>query len=260
MSFHRPIAILLSLIVLEGISFTALRAQGGPPFYTNDTGTPGANSWEINWGYMPFLYQNSSTSHVPDLDVNYGIGNRIQLTYESAWLRIAGAGNAKYGMAQDQLGVKWHFYDNKTSGLAISVFPQLSVNNPNSSVRRGLTPPGASLLLPVEVSKPAGPVDLNFEAGYNVVHLGADGWTAGFAAGHQFTRKLELDGEFYSSGAFQRVEYQDTVDAGGRYALRPYLIALFMAGRSVAPARGNQPYFVGYFGVQLLLEKWRLKK
>jgi hypothetical protein len=30
-------------------------AQGGPPYYTNDPGTPGHLNWEINVGYMPFL-------------------------------------------------------------------------------------------------------------------------------------------------------------------------------------------------------------
>jgi hypothetical protein len=30
-------------------------AQGGPPYYTNDPGTPGHLNWEINLGYMPFL-------------------------------------------------------------------------------------------------------------------------------------------------------------------------------------------------------------
>jgi len=28
---------------------------------------------------------------------------------------------------------------------------------------------------------------------------------------------------------------------------------LWMAGRGVEPAKSNQPYFVGYFGVQILL-------
>src|SRR5277367_2137724 len=84
------------------------RAQGGPPYYTTDPGTPGPNSWEINLGYMPFLYTGSSVSHVPDVDINYGIGERIQLTYESAWLRVTDGSNPpKYGLNQDQLGFKW---------------------------------------------------------------------------------------------------------------------------------------------------------
>jgi len=80
------------------------RAQGGPPYYTNDPGTPGPNSWEINLGYMPFLYSGFSTSHIPDVDINYGVGERIQLTYESAWLRVKnGPDAAKDGVGQDQL-------------------------------------------------------------------------------------------------------------------------------------------------------------
>jgi hypothetical protein len=63
-------------------------ARGGPPYYTNDPGTPGNLNWEINLGYMPFLYAHQSVSHTPDVDINFGIGDRIQLTYENAWLRV----------------------------------------------------------------------------------------------------------------------------------------------------------------------------
>src|ERR1700730_19361603 len=114
---------------------TAAVAQGGPPYYTNDPGTPGNLNWEINLGYMPFLYSNQSITHTPDVDINYGLGDRIQLTFENAWLRVVNpSSTSKYGLGQDQLGVKWRFYDNKESGLAISVFPQLSLNNPDNSV------------------------------------------------------------------------------------------------------------------------------
>src|ERR1700734_1906000 len=53
-------------------------AQGGPPYYTNDPGTPGNLQWEINLAYMPFLFPNSSISHTPDVDINFGLGERIQ--------------------------------------------------------------------------------------------------------------------------------------------------------------------------------------
>ncbi|MFZ3262855.1 MAG: hypothetical protein WA172_02550, partial [Terriglobales bacterium] len=47
-------------------------AQGGPPYYTNDPGTPGRFNWEINFGYMPFFYSHQSVSHTPDVDINFG--------------------------------------------------------------------------------------------------------------------------------------------------------------------------------------------
>jgi hypothetical protein len=228
-------------------------AQGGPPYYTNDPGTPGNLQWEINFGYMPFLFPNSSITHTPDVDINFGLGDRIQLTYESAWLRVAKPSPAKFGMGQDQLGIKWRFYDNQDSGFAMSIFPQLSVNNPNDAVARGITPRGASLILPVEFSKKLGPIDLNWEAGYNFVHLGPDGWLAGVVVGHEFTNNLELDAEFYSLGTFHPSNYQETLEGGLRYKIHPPVILLLMAGRSLQAAGTTQPYFVGYFGVQFLL-------
>ena len=228
-------------------------AQGGPPYYTNDPGTPGNLQWEINLAYMPFLFPNSSISHTPDVDINFGLGERIQLTYESAWLRVADPSPVKFGLGQDQLGFKWRFYDNKDSGFAMSLFPQVSINNPNDSVARGITPRGASLILPLEFSKKIGPIDLNWEVGYNFVHKGPDGWLAGIVVGHEFTKKLELDAEFYSIGTFPPSRDQETLGAGLRYKIHPPVIVLLMAGRSVQPAGVTQPYFVGYFGLQFLL-------
>jgi hypothetical protein len=240
--------------LLLGFACSSGFAQGGPPYYTTDPGTPGNKNWEINFGYMPFLFDGDSITHSPDVDINFGLGNRIQLTYEDAWLRSWTEGaKAKYGMGQDQLGVKWRFYDTGEKGMQFSVFPQLSINNPNHAVQRGITPAGASLLLPVEFTRKLGPVDLNLESGYDLVHLGPDGWFTGLVVGREVTRRLELDAEFFSTGTFHPSEFQPIIDIGGRYRLRRPLILLLMAGRGIRPASGDQAYFVGYFGVQVLL-------
>jgi len=228
--------------------------QGGPPYYTNDPGTPGNKNWEINLGYMPFFFEGQSISHTPDVDINFGLGDRIQLTYEDAWLRVQSHPDpVHYGMGQDQLGVKWRFYDTGEAGMAFSIFPQLSVNNPNHAVQRGITPPGASLIVPLEFRRKLGPVDINAEAGYNFVHLGPDNWLTGLVVGRDLTTRLEVDFEFYQTGTFHPAFVQPTLDVGARYKLHRPIILLLMAGRAVEPARSNQPYFVGYFGVQLLL-------
>jgi hypothetical protein len=249
------ILVLRSLIFLAFFSVgTSAFAQGGPPYYTNDPGTPGPFNWEINIGYMPFFYSNQSVSHVPDLDINFGIGDRIQLTYESAWLRVQNPGSAtKFGLNQSNPGVKWRFYDAGESGLSVSVFPQLFLNNPDDAVRRGITPPNDSFLLPVEFSKKFGPVDVDYEIGYQFVRKGPDGWLTGLVLGHEFTSKFELDAELYFQGTFHPSNVQTTFDFGARYKIHSPVILLLMAGRSFEPARSNQPYFVGYFGIQLLL-------
>jgi hypothetical protein len=229
-------------------------AQGGPPYYTNDPGTPGNHNWEINLGYMPFYYNGQSISHVPDVDINFGLGDRIQLTYENAWLRVRNsASSAKYGLGQSNPGVKWRFYDGGESGLSVSVFPQLFLNNPNDAVRRGITPASESFLLPFEFTHKIGPIDVDYEIGYEQVHKGPNGWITGLVVGHDFTRKFEGDMEFYNSGTFHPWQNQPTLDIGGRYKIHRPVILLFMAGRALEPARSNQAYFLGYFGIQLLL-------
>ncbi|MGA7381221.1 MAG: hypothetical protein WBX03_10245 [Terriglobales bacterium] len=229
-------------------------AQGGPPYYTNDPGTPGHLNWEINLAYMPFLYSDQSVSHTPDVDINFGIGDRIQLTYENAWLRVHNPSAAtEFGLGQSNPGVKWRFYDAGESGLSISMFPQFFLNNPNNAVRRGITPPTDTFLLPVEFSKKFGPVDVDYEIGYQLVHKGPNGWLTGLVLGHDFTSKLEMDMELYSQGSFHPSAYQPTIGVGGRYKIHRPAILLFMAGRSLEPTRSDQSYFVGYFGIQLLL-------
>jgi len=229
-------------------------AQGGPPYYTNDPGTPGNHNWEINLGYMPFYYTGQSVSHTPDVDINFGVGSRIQLTYENAWLRVQNPFSpAKYGLGQSNPGVKWRFYDAGEGHLAISTFPQLFLNNPNDAVKRGITPASEIFFLPMEFTNKFGPFDVDYEIGYEVAHKGPNGWLTGLVVGHDFSSKLEGDIEFYNQGVFHPSENQPTIDVGGRYKIHKPVILLFMAGRSLEPARSNQSYFLGYFGIQLLL-------
>jgi len=246
--------IFLVICALSCLASRIALAQGGPPYYTTDPGTPGHLNWEINLGYMPFLYNGNSISHVPDVDINFGLGDRIQLTYENAWLRVWNQGSpAKYGMGQDNVGVKWRFYDSGEEGMQLSIFPQGFINNPNHAAQRGITAPGSSFLFPVEFTRKIGPIDLNLESGYNIVHLGPNGWFTGMIVGHEFTKKLELDAELFTTGVFHPSFVQPTFDVGGRYKLHRPFILLLMAGRSIRPAQSNQPFFVGYFGVQVLL-------
>jgi hypothetical protein len=255
-SVPSPAAIVASLMLAFFflLSPSSSLAQGGPPYYTNDPGTPGHLNWEINLGYMPFYYSGQSDSHTPDVDINFGVGERIQLTYENAWLRVQNPGSkTEFGLGQSNPGVKWRFYDAGEDGLSVSVFPQLFLNNPNDAVRRGITSPTDSFLLPLEFSKKFGPVDVDYELGYQAVHKGPDGWITGLVLGHEFTPKFELDMELYAQGTFHPSEYQPILDFGARYKIHSPVILLLMAGRSFEPARSNQPYFVGYFGIQFLL-------
>jgi len=57
-------------------------AQGGPPFRTDDPDPPGNRHWEINFGFIADRNPGEGAYQVPDFDINYGLGDRIQLKYE----------------------------------------------------------------------------------------------------------------------------------------------------------------------------------
>jgi hypothetical protein len=186
------ISLLLGALALQLCFSSPSKARGGPPYYTTDPGTSGPNSWEINLGYMPFLSSETSTSHVPDVHINYGVGERIQLTYESAWLRVRNAGGAPvYGMEQSNPGLTWRFYGSEEQCFQISIFPQGSINNPNPAVKRGLSPPGSRFPMPMEFTKKVGPVDVNWEVGYLAVLKGPAGWLGGLVVGHDVSKNWE---------------------------------------------------------------------
>lgn len=263
----RKSTLLISLaLLLLGFGCPNLKAQGGPPYVTNDPGTPGNKQWEINIGYEPYYHSGNYVSHTPDIDINYGLGDFVQLTVETAYLTANtppvghfGPGtpippNVTYhGLEQSEIGVKWRFYDNDKKKFAMSIFPQVLLNNPNLSVAHGLATRGSGVILPMEFTKTLGPVDVDFELGYIPIHYGPNQWLTGLVVGHDLTKKLEIDTEFYATQAVNGTDKYWTGAGGFRYKLRPPFILLVMAGRALVGTTSSQPYFLGYFGMQFLL-------
>jgi hypothetical protein len=101
----------------------AARAQGGPPFRTDDPETPGNKHWEINFGWIGDRNRAAGAYQVPDFDINYGLGDRIQLKYEipiaiQETRALAGSASvpAQEGvvlgdLGESLLGIKWRFYE-----------------------------------------------------------------------------------------------------------------------------------------------------
>jgi hypothetical protein len=233
------------------------RAQGGPPLLTNDPGTPGNTNWENNFGFVQVLRQHENVFQVPQIDLNYGLGDRIQLTFEVPYVLVTAQHQPlQTGWTNAQPGVKWRFYDGGEDGWQLSVFPQAETNGPRASVKKGIADRGPRFLLPFEVTKKFGPVHLDFEAGYWFPVHGHEERIIGFAAGHKFTPKLELIGEIYNDSAMGVPPHDTTFDLGGRYEFHKGLLFLFAAGRSFSSPASGQPQFIGYFGLQVLLTKY----
>ena len=240
---------ILALLFLAPL---ALLAQGGPPLLTDDPGTPGRNNWEINLGYAIDRQPGDNAYETPILDMNYGWGDRVQLKYEMPYIYSSiGNGPLISGPGDSKVGVKIRFFQDNKLDLNISTYPQLEVNNTQNSVRRGLVYNGPLFLLPLEVTKRVGPVDVDLEVGHWFTQQQGY-WISGLALGHQATRRLEVLGELYSNSA--PVGPRDnTFDFGGRYRLNRNALFIFMAGRSFSPPSSGESQFIGYFGMQLQL-------
>ena len=246
-------AVFFCLAVLL-LSAATLAAQGGPPLLTDDPGTPGRNNWEINVGYTQDRAQGDNYYETPILDLNYGWGDRVQLKYEMPYIfNSENGGKLQGGPGDSKFGVKIRFLQNEKLDLNIGSYPQLEINNTHESVTRNLVYNGPQFLLPLEITKKAGPVDLDLEVGHWFTQ-NQGYWIAGLAAGHQATKRLEVLTEVYSNSTpFGRRD--NTFDFGGRYRLSRNALFIFMAGRSFSPPSSGQSQFIGYFGMQFQLGK-----
>src|SRR5438045_231098 len=104
-------------------------AQGGPPLLTDDPGTPGNRNWEINIAATHFRTAEEREIEVPLLDINYGLGDRIQLKYEVPYLFDSDE-RAPYrrALGNSLIGVKWRFFQKcDENGWNISTYPQIEV-------------------------------------------------------------------------------------------------------------------------------------
>ena len=248
----------LSRVALFLLGPLPLLAQGGPPLLTDDPGTPGNRNWEINISSTQFWSNTERALQSPLLDINYGLGDRIQLKYQVPYLFFSDNGAPfKGGVGNSLLGLKWRFYQQGSeTGWHISIYPQLELNNPTDSDARQIVDKGPRFLLPVEVTKVFGPVEVNFEGGYWFTNQTPGNQTPserilGLAFGHQFNRRFEGLCEFYDDVLLGGGDRSVTFDVGGRYEFRKGLLLLFMAGRGLGTVGGQSVSFIGYFGLQV---------
>ncbi|HTR48081.1 MAG TPA: hypothetical protein VMM16_11920 [Verrucomicrobiae bacterium] len=243
----------LALLGSSGVA----RAQGGPPYLTTDPGTPGNGNWEINIAAAPTTRQGVASYQLPQIDVNFGLGGRIQLSYEIPYIVQTSAGApTQSGWSNALTGVKWRFLDHGEDGWQISTFPQIQTGSTTAARAKGIAGNGPRLLLPVEIARKVGPLDLNFEGGYFFPWHGQPERILGLLAGRSLTTRLEVDGEVYNDRAMGDLPRDTTFDFGGRCKVHRGFILLFMAGRSFSGSASGQPEFIGYFGVQVLLSKF----
>ena len=249
-SKKRSIECVLFAAALSLAAYPSAAAQGGPPMITDDPFTVGANNWEIN--LLPAMEhtKGSTLYEMPNVDMNYGVGYRIQLKFEVPWVvrKDAGVG-AESGLGNAGIGMRYRFIDESRHGFAMSTYPAFEFSGTSSSVRRGVAEPTRSFFVPVEIAKTVNGVGVNGEVGYLFEQGGEGSWEYGLLFGRNASEKVELLGELHESVDKGFAANEFLINLGSRIGMTDHVTLLVSAGRTLHGV--GSPTTIASLGLQL---------
>lgn len=241
----------LLVAILSVLACRSIEAQGGPPMITDDPATVGNGNWEIN--LLPTMERTRSGTRyeTPNVDINYGLGNRLQLRFEVPWVVQTERGStARSGLGNSGVGVRFRFIDEARHGFSMSTYPALEFNNPTNSVKRGLADEGHRFFLPVEIAREINGTVVNAEVGYLFDQYGENSWEYGLVVGRDVSEHVELLGEVHGSTPRDLSEREVVFNIGSRVGMTEHVTLLVSGGRSIRnPADG--PVTIAALGLQL---------
>jgi hypothetical protein len=238
----------MTLLLFIGYAL-AEDAGSGPPLIGDDPGTPGPGNWEINLAATASRTATVTELNAPQLDLNYGVGDRIQIAYSVAYGLDMTNGKTSGGLGDSVFGVKWRFYDNEDAHLSASIYPKIMLprNLGNQVVN--------NIELPAEISWTTGKWTLGVDGGYELGIAGKssgdaeNGWFAGAAGGLAVSDPFQLLAEVHAEGAGTSTEL--VFNLGARYAATPWLNLLVSGGHSLVTHNAD-PELFGYFAFQFV--------
>jgi hypothetical protein len=222
----------------------------GPPLETDDPDTPGSNRWEINLS-SPFATRKDTWLFQPLLDLNYGVGESVQLKLKPRLaVRDEPGSGVEAGAGNIQIGVKWRFLDQDHHQVSMSFYPQADLNPPGNSVERGLVSEGAQFFLPFQIQRTFGQTKVYAEAGYNWREHQPDEWALGLAAEHSLSDRFRLVGELRNVADDDFGDYEFFFNAGFKWTFHEHITLLASAGRTIHETRGDGAAVFSYLGLQ----------
>jgi hypothetical protein len=237
-------------ILVASVARIAL-GQGGPPMITDDPGTPGNGKWENNFA-ITFEHRPDETGYeVPAIDLNYGVGEHIQLTLQTAPVLLKRSGHGLIGgIGGTEAAVKWRFLDQATSGIDMSMFPRVIFNVAQSSVRRGLAEDGTRFQIPFQASKAFGRLHVDAEVGPRANTVGRSEWLDGIVCGFDITKQTMVMAELHDESRMNFSRDVLTLNFGLRHEFTENYILIVSMGHEL---RSPEPTaLIGYFGMQFV--------
>ena len=241
----------LIAVVLWFVALNIARGQGGPPMITDDPGTPGDGKFEINLAIAFEHRPNETSFDAPAIDINYGLGDRIQLTLQGgpALLKRSDRG-AIGGLGGTEAAVKWRFIDDQKTGVSISMFPRVIFNISQSSVRRGLAEDGTRFQIPLQFAKAFPGFDLDLEWGPLVGTVGPAQWLYGIVVAVDVSKTAALMAELHGTSRTNFSDDELAVNVGIRQKLSEHCIFIGSLGHELRSREARA--LIGYAGVQFV--------
>ncbi|HEV3243050.1 MAG TPA: hypothetical protein VGZ31_01400 [Chthoniobacterales bacterium] len=243
----------LAIAILVAAATRTALAQGGPPMITDDPGTPGDRKWEINLA-VAFEHRPNETAYdLPALDLNYGVGERIQLTLQTASVLLKRSDHGPIGgLGGSEAALKWRFLDQEKSGFDMSTFPRVIFNVTQSSVRRGLAEDGTRFQIPFQMAKSFGRLHIDGEFGPLASSVGRSEWLYGMVGGLDVAKPTMLMAELHGTSRMNFTRDVLTVNIGLRHQFSETRILIASLGHEVRTPDDQPLALIGYCGVQLL--------
>jgi hypothetical protein len=238
-------------MLVASVELTAF-GQGGPPMITDDPGTPGNGKWEDNLAIIFGHRPNETSIALPEIDLNYGVGEHIQLTLQTAPVLLKRSGHGLIGgLGETEAAVKWRFLDEATSGFDMSIFPRVIFNTTQSSVRRGLAEDGTRFQIPFQAAKAFGRLHVDVEAGPRASTVGRSEWLDGIVCGFDLTKSTMLMAELHDESRMNFSRDVLTLNFGLRHEFtQNYILIVSMGHELRSPDQSTA--LIGYFGMQFV--------
>ncbi|MFL6521240.1 MAG: hypothetical protein ACJ8NS_13540 [Chthoniobacterales bacterium] len=240
------IAIAVWLIVA-----TIARGQGGPPMITDDPGTPGDGKFEINLALAFEHRPGVTTVDSPGIDINYGVGDRIQLTLQGGPVLLKRSDHGAIGgLGGTEAAVKWRFIDDERTGIMMSMFPRVIFNISSSAARRGLAEDGTRFQIPFQFAKAFSGFDLDLEWGPLVSTVGPSQWLYGIVVAVDVSKTTALMAELHGMSRTNFSDDELAVNVGIRQKLTEHSIFIGSLGHELRSTEARA--LIGYAGIQLV--------
>lgn len=221
---------------------------------TDDPGTPGDHHWEINIAGLLAASSNQQLLQFPYFDINYGLGERLQLKLETGWLISKNNVPTTHSGADTALvGVKYRFLDEERAGVSISTYPQFQFHHFFSSNDPELVAAGNQYILPFEFSKTFGAWEINPELGYLYGTVVSNEIFYGTVIAYEKLKPWEPLAEVHVNTDVDGTGSTTLLNLGFRYSLSPKANLLAALGHTVTHTVGSSTELDAYLGLQLEL-------